>query len=259
MTNGKAKRALIVNADDFGQSFGVNRGIMEAHERGIVTSASLMVRWPAAREAAAYAKKHPRLSLGLHFDYGEWGCRNGNWTKLYEVVSEEDLEAVRREASRQLAAFRRLVGKDPSHLDSHQHLHLREPIRSIFVDLAEKLRVPLRRCSPQVHYCGSFYGQDENGRPLRGFISITALMKLLTDLKPGFTELGCHPGYADDLDSMYRCERVRELQTLCHPRIQAAIERMGIELCSFRCAANRAATVRERTQVSSTGCGRSRE
>src|SRR5260370_9308873 len=225
MTNGEAKRGLSVNAGGFGQSFGVNQGIMEAHERGIVTSASLMVRWPAAREAAAYAKKHPRLSLGLHFDYGEWVCRNGNWTKLYEVVSAEDLKAVRREASRQLAAFRRLVGKDPTHLDSHQHLHLRGAIRSIFVDLADKLRVPLRRCSPQVHYCGSFFGQDENGRPLRGFISVTAMMKLLKDLEPGFTDLRCHPGYAANLDSIYRRERVRELQPLGHPVMKPAIAR----------------------------------
>ena len=41
-------RHLIVNADDFGQSAGINRGIIEAHEHGIVTSTSLMVRWPAA-------------------------------------------------------------------------------------------------------------------------------------------------------------------------------------------------------------------
>jgi len=233
MTAEASNRALIVNADDFGQSFGFNRGIMEAHQRGIVTSASLMVRWPAAREAAGYAKRHPRLSVGLHFDFGEWRCRNGNWTKLYEVVPEEDVKAVRREASRQLASFRRLVGKDPTHLDSHQHLHLREHLRSTFVHLAENLRVPLRRCSPQVRYCGSFYGQDESGRPLRGFVSVAALMKLLTSLEPGVTELGCHPGYADDLDSMYQHERARELQTLCHPGIPAAIERMGIELCSF--------------------------
>ena len=53
----RLKRYLIVNADDFGQSHGVNRGIIEAHERGVVTSASLMVRWPAARKAAAYARK----------------------------------------------------------------------------------------------------------------------------------------------------------------------------------------------------------
>jgi predicted glycoside hydrolase/deacetylase ChbG (UPF0249 family) len=49
-------RYLIVNADDFGQSHGVNRGVIEAFENGIVTSASLMVRWPAAVEAAAYAR-----------------------------------------------------------------------------------------------------------------------------------------------------------------------------------------------------------
>jgi hypothetical protein len=59
---------LIVNADDFGLSGGVNAGIMAAHEHGIVTSASLMVRWPAAR----YAAGHPRMSLGLHLDLGEW-------------------------------------------------------------------------------------------------------------------------------------------------------------------------------------------
>ena len=41
------KRCLIVNADDFGQSTGVNQGIITAYEQGIVTSASLLVRWPA--------------------------------------------------------------------------------------------------------------------------------------------------------------------------------------------------------------------
>ena len=46
----------IVNADDFGQSPGITRGVIAAHERGIVTSASLMVRWPSANEAAAYAR-----------------------------------------------------------------------------------------------------------------------------------------------------------------------------------------------------------
>ena len=49
-------RILIVNADDFGQSPGVNAGVIEAHERGIVTSASMMVCWPAAAGAADYAR-----------------------------------------------------------------------------------------------------------------------------------------------------------------------------------------------------------
>jgi len=58
-----AGRSLIVNADDFGQSAGVNAGVMATHQRGIVTSASLMVRSPAAAEAVAYARAHPSLSL----------------------------------------------------------------------------------------------------------------------------------------------------------------------------------------------------
>src|SRR5258708_3414128 len=113
-----ATRTLIVNADDFGQSRGVNRGIIEAHERGIVTSASLMVRWPAAAEATASARNHPRLSLGLHLDFGEWACRDGTWVPLYCVVDESDATAVAAEVARQLDAFRTLVGRTPSHLDS---------------------------------------------------------------------------------------------------------------------------------------------
>ena len=64
----KLARYLIVNADDFGQSTGINKGVIQAHEEGIVTSASLMVRWPAAPEAAAYARNRPGLSVGLHVD-----------------------------------------------------------------------------------------------------------------------------------------------------------------------------------------------
>src|SRR5439155_11307284 len=56
-----ATRSLIVNADDFGQSEEVNAGVFEATERGVVTSASLMVRWPAAEQAVSYVRENPRL------------------------------------------------------------------------------------------------------------------------------------------------------------------------------------------------------
>src|SRR5262245_21490417 len=99
------QRYLIVNADDFGLSPGVNRGITEAHENGIVTSASLMVRWPAAAEAAAYARVHQELSVGLHLDLGEWTYRDGDWACVYQVVQQHDSGAVAKEAERQLAEF----------------------------------------------------------------------------------------------------------------------------------------------------------
>jgi predicted glycoside hydrolase/deacetylase ChbG (UPF0249 family) len=78
-----AKKILIVNADDFGLSAGVNAGIIRAHEHGIVTSASLMVRWPAAAAAAALTRSHPRLSVGLHVDLGEWIYENDRWRQVY--------------------------------------------------------------------------------------------------------------------------------------------------------------------------------
>src|SRR5436190_3388019 len=67
---------LIVNADDFGMTPGVNRGIISAHESGIVTSTSLMVRGAAAAEAVELAREHPQLSVGLHVDLCEWVYRD---------------------------------------------------------------------------------------------------------------------------------------------------------------------------------------
>ena len=143
-------RYLIVNADDFGSSAGVDRGIVEAHERGIVTSASLMVRGASAAEAAAYARARPELSVGLHVDLGEWVYRNGEWAMLYEVAPAEDERAVREEFDRQLARFQDLVGREPTHLDSHQHVHRHDPLRSLMVDAAGRLSVPLRHFDPRI-------------------------------------------------------------------------------------------------------------
>jgi predicted glycoside hydrolase/deacetylase ChbG (UPF0249 family) len=228
-----AKKHLIVNADDFGLSYGVNRGIIKAHEHGIVTSASLMVRWPAAPEAAVCSREHPDLSLGLHVDLGEWTCRNEAWVPLYEVVPVEDSAAVSDEVSRQLSTFRRLVGKDPTHIDSHQHVHLRESVRPVVIEIARHLAVPLRRYSSRVRSCGGFYGQTAEGLPLSDAISVDSLIKILEALPPGITELSCHPGETDDLDTMYRSERLDEVKALCDPRIRAAISALEIELCSF--------------------------
>jgi predicted glycoside hydrolase/deacetylase ChbG (UPF0249 family) len=227
------KRCLIVNADDFGLSPGVNRGVIAAYQRGIVTSASLMVRWPAAAEAAAYAREHPDLALGLHLDLGEWVYREGAWLAAYEVVPAEDSTAVAEEAARQLAAFRRLVGQDPTHLDSHQHVHLREPVRAILTKMAGDLAVPLRHYEPKIRYCGDFYGQTGKGQPLPETISVDALIGILAALQPGTTELACHPGLDDKLRSTYRSERAQEVRTLCDPRVRDRMASMEIELCSF--------------------------
>lgn len=230
------ERYLIVNADDFGQSPGVNRGIVAAHQGGIVTSASMMVRWPAAAEAAAYGRNDPEFSLGLHLDLGEWAFRDGAWVPVYEVVPADDPDAVAREIEDQLAEFRRLVGRDPTHFDSHQHVHRSEPVRSILIGLGQKLGVPVRHYTPVIAYCGQFYGQTAKGEPYPDGISIDGLLRTLAELPAGVTELGCHPGAGDDIDSMYCGERSREVETLCHPRVRTALDELEIELRSFHTA-----------------------
>jgi chitin disaccharide deacetylase len=226
-------RQLIVNADDFGQSFGNNRGIIRAYQHGVVTSASLMVRWPAAAEAAAFAQAHPGLSLGLHIDLGEWVYRDGSWEQLYEVVPTDDCIAVADEVARQLDLFQLLVGRDPTHLDSHQHVHRSEPVESIMRALAQQLAIPLRHYTPAIRYCGDFYGQTGKGLALPGAISVDRLIAILQALPSGCTELGCHPGEGDDISSMYCSERLEEQQTLCDPQVRTALGAAAIELRSF--------------------------
>ncbi len=225
-------RVLVVNADDFGRSSGVNRGIALAHDRGIVTSASAMVRWPAAEEAAAMARTRPGLGVGLHVDLSEWIYRDGEWAPLYEVVSD-DRTAVEAEVAAQLEQFARLFRRQPTHLDSHQHRHVHEPVRSVLVEAGRRLRVPVRGCTPGIVYRGDFYGQTGRGEPVPDAITTDALLRLLSSLPEGITELGCHPAAEPETGSSYSAERPEELRVLCDPRVRAAVEAEGIELRSF--------------------------
>ena len=227
-------RHVIVNADDLGQTEGINRGVAAAVECGIVTSASLMVRWPASPAAVTWASTSPSISLGLHIDLAEWSYRGGQWLPLYEVVRDDDADAVSDELSRQLGMFLRLVGRPPTHLDAHQHLHLRDPLRTQVLAAGDRLRVPVRGLSAKVAYCGGFYGQSGTGEPIPGAITFEGLLAVLDELGPGTTELSCHPGLAPlNLDTMYLTERPNEVATLCDPRLPAALAQRRLTLCSF--------------------------
>ena len=82
---------LIVNADDFGYSQGINEGIIEGHSKGIVTSTSLMVYGKTAEKGVALAKKFPKFGVGLHFQIGkeELGVLNQQVTKALAIATLE--------------------------------------------------------------------------------------------------------------------------------------------------------------------------
>jgi predicted glycoside hydrolase/deacetylase ChbG (UPF0249 family) len=202
---------LIVNADDFGASTGVNRGIIECHERGILTSASLMVTGAAADEAAALAKTHPGLAVGLHWDV---------WGEDEREFDLGDLDAVGSELERQLERFQELIGRPPSHVDSHRHAHREDGVWDRFVELVAPLGVPVRG-DGRVTYLE--------------YVSVPFLQRMLRDeVGDGWTELGCHPGYmTEDYATVYAHEREAEVRSLTDPRVRETLEAAQIRLASF--------------------------
>lgn len=138
-------RRLIVNADDFGLTSGVNRAILEAHQQGIVTSATLMARGRTFAEAVRMAQSAPQLSVGCHVVLldgspmlpgvqvpsllGEWddhgarfrdGFAGFAWRSLRGRISEDEVEA---EATAQIQKLQ-AAGIAVSHLDTHKHTHM---------------------------------------------------------------------------------------------------------------------------------------
>jgi chitin disaccharide deacetylase len=215
-------RMLVVNADDLGASEGVNRGILHAHVHGIVTSTSLMVTGRAREQAAELARQHPELGVGLHWDLDG------------ERVPLEDGRAVRDELTRQLEAFETLVGRPPTHVDSHHHVHRRDEIAPIARELAAELGVPVRE-EGSVRYVGGFYGQWEwQVTDLEHIRPEFLIWILRNEVDEGWTEIGCHPGFVtDDFTSVYLAEREVEVATLTDPSVQAEIEALGIRLASY--------------------------
>ena len=176
----------------------------------------------------------PALSVGLHLDLGEWAYRNGEWVPRYEVVAPNDPVAIRAEIVRQLETFQRLLGRDPTHIDSHQHVHRGELARNVVAEISARLGVPFRRASEQVRYRGEFYGQSPEGDVLDDAITVEHLVGILRTLPDGTTELSCHPGLRRDAQGMYVAEREQEVNVLCDPRVRATIRAERIDLISFR-------------------------
>lgn len=218
-------RFLVVNADDFGASTGVNRGIIEGHVKGVVTSTSMLVTGVAVDDAVALSRDHPDLGIGLHWD----------------IVGEDerdfdsyDWDAVRREFHAQMARFEDLMGRRPTHVDSHRHQHRQPHLRPVFRELLEPLGIPLRD-DGRIHFVGDFYAQWEWQVTELDKISVDAFLGLLRHrVRSGWTEISCHPGYrSPDYDAVYLDERAFELRTLTDPRLRETVDELGIRLVSF--------------------------
>src|SRR2546423_12207854 len=110
-----------------------------------------MVTGRAVDEAVELSRAHPELAVGLHWDV---------WGEDEREFDTEDSEAVRAEFARQLDEFHRLMGRGPTHVDSHRHAHRQEHAMPVFRELVELLGIPQRR-DGAASFVGGFYAQVE--------------------------------------------------------------------------------------------------
>ena len=248
-------RRLVVTADDLGLTSGVVTGIGDAFRKGIVTSTSLMINAPAAEEAFALARQEPKLSVGLHFvlTFGRPVGRvdplaavlneRGDFVRL-ESSSHETLAvgAVAGELEAQLERFVEGVGRAPSHIDGHHHVHALPNILPAVLDASRRLGIPFRAPDAASQRKAEADGAPTTGRFIEAFyganeVSVEKLRILLESLDEGTSELMCHPAHIDDelaRVSSYVKERQEELATLTEPAVRRAIDELGIELTAIR-------------------------
>jgi len=157
-------RRLIINADDFGISRGVNDGILEAAQSRGITSTSLMVNLPYSTDAIRRSRQHSAISIGLHFNLtvgnaltGPSSLTQGPSTEFYPLsrllaaaslgmIEEADVE---RECLAQIDRMTR-AGCPPTHLDSHRHVHTHPAIYPAVLRAVRARRIPHLRvpCEP---------------------------------------------------------------------------------------------------------------
>jgi predicted glycoside hydrolase/deacetylase ChbG (UPF0249 family) len=247
---------LIVNADDYGMAPSVSQGIRECHQRGIVTSTTVMIGMDGAAEDVQKAlTETPDLALGLHvtiagkamkpvllpnqiptlvrpdglfYDHPAWG----------EHAASFNPDEMTREIHAQFDRFVAVANRLPTHLDSHYHATYFHPA-SIEATraLALKHHLPMRHdrgvgagVLEGIQHPAAFYELDHH-QP------IEVLLSFLRTLPEGeVIELCCHPGYANDtLFATDSWTTVREIEMayLMDPRVRAVIASEQITLCHF--------------------------
>ena len=246
---------LIVNADDFGLSKGQNYGIVEACRHGVVTSTTAMVNGEAIEHAAALSRDLPDLGVGMHFVLTlgmpltamPGLTRDGLLGKWIWEMAEQGtlpLEEIARELDCQFNRFVDLFGREPTHIDSHHHVHMIPAIFPLVAEFARRKGVALRvdrqdnmpgetggDLPPTTDgFSSAFYG-DEISEAL--FLSV-----LDRSLQQGerSLEVMAHPAFIDNTirKSAYCWPRLAEMEVLTSTSLKYAIAERGYRLGTFR-------------------------
>jgi chitin disaccharide deacetylase len=236
---------LIINADDFGYSKGVNLGIIEAFQNGVVTSTTLMANMPGAAHAAELAKRNPTLGVGIHFvltcgkplssTVPSLVSDKGEFYRMAEIEGFAVIEDIELELQTQFEKFLSF-GIKPTHIDSHHHVHSLKKVYQVVEKIAKEHQLPIRKVSkdpnpfqPVQYFNHEFYGDQ---------LTKDYLIGLLDKVLPYETaELMTHPAYIDEqvyTGSSYNLQRMQELAILTDPAILEELKNRKIDLVTFR-------------------------
>jgi predicted glycoside hydrolase/deacetylase ChbG (UPF0249 family) len=231
------EKRLIVNADDYGRTPGVSKGIRKAHRDGVVTSTTALMNIPGIEdELQAAMREAPELGLGVHLVLTSGapilptksldsitGGRT-SFPALEDILCRLDRidpEQAAAEWDAQIRKFISVTGRNPDHLDSHHHTtYFSEALFEKFLILAQRYGCAIRTPFPcQSGYCDGM--PEELTTAVRDFVprltgillprkpdwfigtfydeqaTYEQLLHIIDQMDPGVSELMCHPGYAD--------------------------------------------------------------
>lgn len=239
---------LIINADDFGLSQSINKGILEVFKIGNISSSSLMANMPGFEDAVRHTEKYPTLGVGMHVNltYGspinspervpslvnEYGVFS---YKLANTWEEADISVELKSQWERLMK----AGLNPTHIDSHQHIQMYPKVYKHMVSLANSHNISMRKTiyDPSVgitpHKKIDYFVMDTY---FEGD-GISRLLQHIQNLKCGVTEIMCHPGYIDSVVStVSEWTYVREIEcrVFSQPIIRELISELGIHLINYR-------------------------
>jgi predicted glycoside hydrolase/deacetylase ChbG (UPF0249 family) len=244
----------IINADDFGYSRGVNLGIIDAYNLGVVRSTTLMANMPGCEDAIMLAKENPGLGVGIHLTltagktvggvYKTISDKNGNFLNLTELEKrakngELDMREVENEYEAQINKAKDL-GLMFDHFDSHHHTHNLPNIVNIFLKLAKKYNVAVRIYDKSL-LSGEYSSIKTTSEFSEDFyadgVSIDNIQKILSVKDVDSIEIMAHPAYVDSIlyaGSSYNIGRTKELDVLTSSSLLDFLEKENISLANFK-------------------------
>ncbi|MEN0616865.1 chitin disaccharide deacetylase [Klebsiella indica] len=247
-------RVLIVNADDFGLSKGQNYGIIEACKNGLVTSTTALVNGEAIGHAVQLRRGAPELAVGMHFvlTLGEplsampgltREGRLGKWIWEMAEAGNLPLDEIAYELECQFARFVELFGCEPTHIDSHHHVHMMAQIYPIVAAFAARkgiaLRIDRQQVAPSALAHDRVRSSDGFSRDFYGEAVSEALFLQTLDASiqrdEKSLEVMCHPAFIDNtiMRSAYCYPRLSELDVLTSESLKYAIAGRGYRLGTY--------------------------